>query len=58
MSSQRIRKGDVAMVDVPYLDAARSVRRPAIVLCDPSQMLDVIIAAVSSRIRQPRPPAH
>jgi mRNA interferase MazF len=58
MSSPRANKGDVVMVDVPYLDATRSVLRPAIVLCDTSQMLDVIIAAMSSRIRHPIPPAH
>jgi mRNA interferase MazF len=58
MSSPRVNKGDVVMVDVPYLDATRGVFRPAVVLCDTSQMLDVIIAAMSSRIRDPLPPAH
>jgi hypothetical protein len=58
MSDSRVNKGDVVMVDVPYLDASRSVLRPAIVVCDTSQMLDVIVAALSSRIRDPLPPTH
>jgi hypothetical protein len=58
MSSPRVNKGDVVMVDVPYLDAQRSVLRPTVVLCDTTQMLDVIIAAMSSRVRHPLPPGH
>ena len=46
------------MVDVPYLNGSQTVRRPAIVVSDTSQMLDVIIAGVTSRIRQPLPPTH
>ena len=58
MSDRQIRKGDVVMVDIPYLDATHAVRRPAVVVCDPNQMLDVIIAGVTSRIRKPLPPTH
>lgn len=58
MSSGSVNKGHVVMVDVPYLDAAQSVRRPALVVCDASQMLDVIIAGITSRIRSPLPPTH
>ncbi|MBW3541147.1 MAG: type II toxin-antitoxin system PemK/MazF family toxin [Planctomycetes bacterium] len=46
------------LVDVPYLDATAAVRRPALVVSDSSQMLDTIIAAVTSRIRDPLPPTH
>jgi mRNA-degrading endonuclease toxin of MazEF toxin-antitoxin module len=58
MNSPRVNKVDVVMVDVPYLDANRSIVRPVLVVCDTSQLLDVIIAAMSSRIRDPLPPAH
>lgn len=58
MTSGSVNKGDVVLVDVPYLDAIRSVRRPALVVCDPSQMLDVIIAGITSRIRTPLPATH
>jgi mRNA interferase MazF len=58
MSSRSVSKGDVVLVDVPYLDAVRSVRRPALVVCDTSQMLDVIIAGITSRIRSPLPLTH
>lgn len=58
MSKTRVDKGDVVLVDVPYLDASRTVRRPAMVVSDASQMLDVIIAAVTSRVRDPLPPCH
>jgi len=51
MSSLTVTKGDVVLVDVPYLDATQSVRRPALVVSDSSQMLDVIIAGITSRIR-------
>jgi mRNA interferase MazF len=58
MSKARVDKGDVVTVDVPYLDASRTVRRPALVVSDCSQMLDVIIAAITSRVRDPLPPCH
>src|SRR5688500_17680291 len=58
MSSARPVRGAIVLVDVPYLDATQAVRRPALVVSDSSQMLDVIIAAISSRIRQPLPPTH
>jgi len=48
----------VVLVDVPYLDATHSVKRPALVICDPTQMLDIIIAGITSRIRNPLPPTH
>lgn len=51
-------KGDVVLVDVPYLDADQSVRRPALVVSDTSQMLDAIIAGITSRIRDPLRPTH
>jgi mRNA interferase MazF len=58
MSNGTLRKGDVVMVDVPYLDATGTVRRPALVVSDTGQMLDVIIAGITSRIREPLPPTH
>ena len=58
MSEPVCDKGDVVVVDVPYLDASRSFRRPALVVADTSQMLDTIIAAISSRIRSPLPAVH
>ena len=58
MGSLTVTKGDVVLVDVPYLDATQSVRRPALVVSDSSQMLDVIIAGITSRIRAPLPPTH
>ncbi|MBI2479597.1 MAG: type II toxin-antitoxin system PemK/MazF family toxin [Planctomycetia bacterium] len=58
MSNGSIRKGTIVMVDVPYLDATQTVRRPALVVADTSRMLDVIIAAITSRIRNPLPSTH
>jgi len=58
MSSHALAKGDVVLVDVPYLDATQNVRRPALVVSDSTQMLDVIIAGITSRIRSPLPPTH
>jgi mRNA interferase MazF len=58
MSSLRIRKGTVVLVDIPYLDATHSVKRPALVICDPGQILDVIVAGITSRIRNPLPATH
>jgi mRNA-degrading endonuclease toxin of MazEF toxin-antitoxin module len=58
MSSLSVAKGDVVPVDVPYLDATQSVRRPALVISDSSQMLDVIIAGITSRVRVPLPSTH
>jgi len=58
MNSPAVDKGDVVMVDVPYLDATQSVRRPALVVSDTSQMLDVVIVGITSRIRAPLPPTH
>ena len=58
MSRGRISRGDIVRVEVPYLDASRSVRRPALVVGDPSQMLDLIVAMITSRIRDPLPPTH
>ena len=58
MSYGTVQKGDVVMVDVPYLDGTGTVRRPAVVVSDTSQMLDVIIAGITSRIREPLPPTH
>ena len=58
MSNPAWNKGDVVMVDVPYLDATDSVRRPALVVSDTTQMLDVVIAGITSRVRQPLPPTH
>lgn len=58
MSSLRVRKGDVVLVDIPYLDASQAVKRPALVICDPAQMLDVVIAGITSRIRDPLPATH
>jgi mRNA interferase MazF len=58
MSELRANKGDVVLVDIPYLDAKQIVRRPALVISDSSQLLDVIVAGVTSRIRDPLPPTH
>lgn len=58
MSNGRVSKGDVVLVDIPYLNAAQVVKRPAIVVSDSSQLLDVIVAGITSRIRSPLPPAH
>ena len=58
MSNRTVTKGDIVMVDVPYLDATSTVRRPALVVSDPAQMLDVIIAGITSRIRNPLPRTH
>jgi mRNA interferase MazF len=46
------------LVNVPYLDGTTHVRRPVLVIGDPSIMLDVIIAAITSRIRTPLPNTH
>lgn len=58
MSSGQYSKGDVLLVDVPYLDNTRVVRRPAVIVSDTRRMLDIIIAAVTSRIRDPLPITH
>lgn len=58
MTNGSVNKGDVVMVDVPYLDATKTVRRPALVVCDTTQLLDVIIAGITSQIRSPLPPTH
>lgn len=58
MSNAAVQRGDVVLVDIPYLDAQQSVRRPALVVSDCSQMLDVIIAGITSRIRNPLPATH
>jgi len=58
MANLRVNKGDVVLVDVPYLDAKQIVKRPALVVSDSSQLLDVIVAGITSRIRNPLPPAH
>ena len=58
MSRNSIVKGVIVLVDVPYLDAGRTVRRPALTIGDTKQSLDVIIAAISSRIRHPLPVTH
>ncbi|MDA1013210.1 MAG: hypothetical protein O3A00_02020 [Planctomycetota bacterium] len=39
MSNGTVTRGDIVMVDVPYLDATRTVRRPALIVSDTSQML-------------------
>jgi mRNA interferase MazF len=58
MSSTPLNRGDVVLVNVPYLDASQSVRRPALVVCEPKTMLDVVIAGITSRIRNPLPATH
>ncbi len=58
MSSQSLNRGDVVRVDVPYLDGSQRVRRPALVVCDPAKMLDLVVAMISSRLRDPLPPTH
>ena len=58
MSSGRVNKGDIILVDIPYLDAKQIVKRPVLVVSDSSQLLDVIVAGITSRIRNPLPPAH
>lgn len=58
MSRSSVARGAVVLVGVPYLDATQTVRRPALVVGDPSQSLDVIIAAITSRIRTPLPSTH
>ncbi|MEX2176462.1 MAG: type II toxin-antitoxin system PemK/MazF family toxin [Pirellulaceae bacterium] len=58
MSSARLRRGDVVLVDIPYLSGAQFVKRPALVVCDPGRMLDVIIAGITSRVRSPLPATH
>ncbi len=58
MSAHSFQRGDVVRVDVPYLDGTQRVRRPALVVCDPLKMLDLIVAMISSRIRDPLPPTH
>lgn len=56
--SSRVKLGDVVLVEIPYLDATHAVKRPALVISDSSQLLDVIVAGITSRIRTPLPPAH
>jgi mRNA interferase MazF len=58
MNRPHIRKGDLVLVDIPYLDATQAVKRPALVICDPTQMLDIVIAGITSRIRKPLPATH
>src|SRR5688572_30465304 len=58
MNAAKPDRGDVVMVDIPYLDATAAVRRPALVISDPSQLLDSIVAGISSRIRDPLPATH
>jgi mRNA interferase MazF len=58
MNSPRLNKGDIVLVDIPYLDATQSVKRPALVISDSSQLLDIVVAGITSRIRNPLPPAH
>jgi mRNA interferase MazF len=58
MSKARVDKGTVVLVDIPYLNAMQSVRRPALIVSDASQLLDVIVAGITSRIRTPLPPTH
>lgn len=58
MTTVPIQRGDIVLVNVPYLDATTNVRRPALVIGDPALMLDVIIAAITSRIRTPLPNTH
>lgn len=58
MTNGTIQRGNVVLVDVPYLDATQSVRRPALIVSDPGQMLDLIIAGITSRLRDPLPPTH
>ena len=58
MSNHRVTKGDVVLVDIPYLDAKQIVRRPSLVISDSSQLLDVVVAGITSRIRSPLPPTH
>jgi mRNA-degrading endonuclease toxin of MazEF toxin-antitoxin module len=58
MNSPRVTKGDVVPVDIPYLDATQAVKRPALVVSDSTQLLDVVVAGITSRIRIPLPPAH
>ncbi len=53
-----IRRGTIVLVDVPYLDATASTRRPALIISDPSLMLDTVVAAITSRIRTPLPATH
>jgi mRNA interferase MazF len=58
MSSHTFQRGDVVLVSIPYLKGTAAVRRPALVVCDPTIMLDIVIAAISSRIRDPLPQTH
>ena len=58
MSNARVTKGAIVLVDIPYLDAKQVVKRPALVVSDSSQLLDVIVAGITSRIRTPLPATH
>jgi mRNA-degrading endonuclease toxin of MazEF toxin-antitoxin module len=58
MSNGPLVRGIVALVEIPYLDATQAVKRPALVVSDTSQMLDVIVAGITSRIRNPLPATH
>jgi mRNA-degrading endonuclease toxin of MazEF toxin-antitoxin module len=58
MSPTHPNRGDVVLVQIPYLDATASVQRPALIVSDPAQMLDIIIAGITSRIRDPLPTTH
>lgn len=58
MSNARPERGDVVVVEIPYLDTTASVRRPALVVSDSAQLLDTVVAGISSRIRDPLPGTH
>src|SRR5687768_3178023 len=58
MSNARPDRGTVVLVDVPYLDATQIVRRPALVISDASQVLDVIHRGDLQPHPQSLPPTH
>jgi len=58
MNRSSVARGAIVLMDVPYLDATQTVKRRALVVGDPNQSLDVIIAAITSRVRTPSPSTH
>lgn len=57
-SKRIIRRGELLLAAISYLSGTQTVRRPVLVVCDPTLMLDLIVTMISSRIRSPLPPTH
>lgn len=58
MKRGSLHRGELITVNVPYLDGSHQSLRPALVVCDPMQMLDLVIAMITSTIRFPLPSTH